>query len=957
MLAMFQTAALERKHPMDRLRLRQFARGLFVALAIAGGFVAGFPTSSDAQVELGAPARQAARPRQTTGFLNRVFRDATGEHKYVVYLPSSYSPDVRWPVILYLHGAGERGNDGTLQTTVGLGPFVKARRDDFPYVVVFPQCEDTQISILQAWAPTSPDGKRALAILSQVERDYAIDAHRRILTGWSMGGYGTWSQGAADPSHWSALVPVSGGGDPTWGSKLASVPIWAFAGANDQVVPPRDTVQMVDAVRAAGGHPTLSVVPDVGHDVWQKVYNDSQLYVWLMNPKLTPAEAAAAGTGQAPASTPAFSAQPGARSPAPAELEGPFVPALSIPNAMSVRLGNDALRAIAYSAPKMIPPDALTGSINDIYSSTESSGYTFSVQFSRISYAGQLERAYIKAFAPEHLNLQLALRATMTIGATYVSGAGRSAYAGPISVVIGTRTPVWLGIDVTPYIDGERLRLKYNAARFDIPYDDWYVTPPYGVSTRGLGMTEDKVSSGLVQGIYGQKSRIEQEVQSIVPFILSKVEERLDLAEVSQVANTFWPLPVYRPRLQVWPQAVSTDERGISVLLGVTAAAIDPHKAPAKPRVERSAGVDLASVAPGTDLAVGVAPDLLQPLTKMLIDDNVARINVLDIPEKSFAAFADRKALSEVFPDLASRPSDTQVWAELRLESPIAIRDAGPTPSEARTAVAQSKSHASDEKPANQEKSADKQKPAKKENGVRVTVLKANSPETPGPRAFEFVVPKAVISIAIKDSPSATKWTPYAELDVNLVQRATATLLHRGFSERGLRLDWAGNPEVKTSAHFAPDAAPKNPEIQTEKLREMFVSAWNAWTHKGPATQFAVADIDFQYAKLRLDGVDWKPPVLSVLFDQPGIKITNSSNADLVYEVKDIYSPWSSEITLAPGKSQEFKVSEPLLFRRMANGDSSQNYTLPVGLQYEFRVAPTGGQPNLFRMREPGAVH
>ena len=238
-----------------------------------------------------------------------------------------------------------------------------------------------------------------------------------------------------------------------------------------------------------------------------------------------------------------FSAQPGARSPAAANLDEPFVPALSIPNAISVRLGNDALRAIAYSAPKMIAPDALTGSINDIYSSTESSGYTFSVQFSRISYAGQLERAYIKAFAPEHLNVQLALRATMTIGATYVSGAGRSAYAGPISVVIGNRYPVWLGMDVTPYVDGDKLRLRYNAARFEIPYDDWYVTAPYGVSTQGLGMTSDKVSSGLVQGIYGQKARIEQEVQSIVPFLLTKVEERLDLSEVSQVANAFWPLP------------------------------------------------------------------------------------------------------------------------------------------------------------------------------------------------------------------------------------------------------------------------------------------------------------------------------------------------------------------------------------------------------------------------------
>jgi hypothetical protein len=436
-----------------------------------------------------------------------------------------------------------------------------------------------------------------------------------------------------------------------------------------------------------------------------------------------------------------------------------------------------------------------------------------------------------------------------------------------------------------------------------------------------------------------------------VPFLLTKVEERLDLSEASQVANAFWPLPVYRPRLQVWPQSVSTDDRGISLVMGVTAAAIDPRKAPSTPRVERSAGIELATVAPSTDLHVGVAPDVLQPLTQMLIEDDVARINVLDIPEKSFAAFADRKTLSQVLPDLASLPAETQVWAELKLASPISIRDGGPTPSgESRPTVAQKKNG----------------------DAVRVTVLKANSedpapksaaggkpaPSSPptGTRAFEFVVPKAVISIAVKENPSATKWTPYAEFDVELVQRATATLLRRGFSERALRIDWAGDPEVKASARFAPDAAPKNAQIESDKLREMFVSAWKAWTHNGPASQVPVSDVNFQYAKLRLDGVDWSPPVLSVLFDEPGIKITNSSNADLVYETKDLYSPWSTEIILAPGKSHEFKVSEPLLFRRVANGEITQTYTLPVGLQYEFRSPPTGGQPTLFRVREAVAA-
>ena len=178
----------------------------------------------------------------------------------------------KWPVILYLHGAGERGRDGVLQTTVGLGPYVRERAATFPFFVVFPQAEDTQGRILTEWSPTSPDGKRALAILASVEREFAIDANRRVLSGWSMGGYGTWSIGAAEPKRWSALVPVAGGGDLAWASSLKDLPIWDFQGATDTVVPPSAVRPLIDAIRKAGGHPKYNEIPDVGHDVWKVAY-------------------------------------------------------------------------------------------------------------------------------------------------------------------------------------------------------------------------------------------------------------------------------------------------------------------------------------------------------------------------------------------------------------------------------------------------------------------------------------------------------------------------------------------------------------------------------------------------------------------------------------------------------------------------------------------------------------
>jgi poly(3-hydroxybutyrate) depolymerase len=972
---------VERTRSMGRLKLVSRLRGLLFVAALVGWFAA-----SESRVLFGQ-AQTFAQSPTSGGFVSRVFQDAAGQHKYVLFIPRNYTADKKWPVILYLHGAGERGTDGVLQTTIGLGPFVKERAATFPFFVVFPQCEDTQGRILTAWSASSPDGRRALAILASVEREFAINSNRRVLTGWSMGGYGTWSLGAAQPKHWSALVPVAGGGDPAWASSLKNIPIWSFEGANDQVVPTRESLQMIDAIRAAGGHPLNTEVPDVGHDVWRIAYNDNRIYEWMLAPSATIPSAAPSSVAASPgAGNPAAAGSPllprsGTRLPAQPAVEGPFIPAVTIPNSLYVRLGNEAIRALAHSAPRLIPASALTGRINDIYSSTEASGYTFSVQFAQITYSGQVERVSAKAYTKDRLNIQLGLRnVSLMIGSTYVQGSGRSAVAGPISVVIGNRYPIWLSFDVTPYVSEGKLRLQLVGTRFEIPSDNWYVSPPYGVSVSGLGMTQERVASGLVEGIYGQKSRIEQEASAIVPSLLPQFEERLAFEDITQAANAFWPLPVYRPRLRVSPESVDVDENGISIVMGVTAAAVDPRKAPQTPRVERSAGIVLESVPRDTELRLGINPGVLEPLTRMLIDEGVARVNVLDIPDKKFAAFADRKALSEILPDLASLPPSTELNAELVLGSPVQVRDGQPEPS--RVAAVSSQMAQKVAGP-----------------GVSVTALKANGadptagsalkatagaapkatasqPQTPksgpnskslqtaaivpnsasGPRPFEFVVPKAVIVLSVKQDPQAAEWKPYAQLEFDLTQQADAMVLRRGFSERALRIGWTGEPLVKASGRFAAGYTPKNSEIRTDKLRDLFTSAWKAWTQNGAASQTPVPDVDFGYSKLRLDAVQWSPPALSVLYDDPGVKITNSSKIELVYETRDIYSVWSEPFRLKPGKSAEFKIFDPMLFRRVVGDQFVQMYTLPVGSHCEFRSLPSGGPPNLFQVPAPAAA-
>jgi poly(3-hydroxybutyrate) depolymerase len=927
-------------HQMERMRVRRWAPAVVSLL-----FVFALP---------GIEREAAAAQAQETGFVNRVFRDSTGEHRYALFIPRGYRADRKWPVILYLHGAGERGTDGVAPTSAGIGPFVRARAANFPFFVVFPQCEDTRGAILTAWSSTSADGSRALAILASIEKEFSIDTGRRVLTGWSMGGYGTWSLGSADPQRWSALVPVAGGGDPAWAPRLKNTPIWAAHGVDDDVVRVVESRRMIEAIRAAGGRPLYSELA-AGHDVWKTFYNDDRLYQWMLEPALAPARSSVGGSASREAGPRERAVQP--------DLEGPFVPAVTIPNAMSVRLGNDMLKALALSVPRMIPPDALRGGINDIFQTTTASGRSFSVQFSRIGYSGQVERAFIKAYARDRLNIQLALRnVNLVIGSTYVQGSGRSAVAGPIWIVIGHRYPVWLSFDVTPYVRDGRLRFQVVATRFDIPGDNWYVTRPYGVSTRGLGMTEELVSDSLVEGIYGQKYRIEREALAIIPALVSRLEERLDLAEVSDVANAFWPLPVYRPRVKVWPQQVAVDDKGVSLVVGVVAAAVDPRKAPRRPRVEPGAGISLGDVPHSTQLTLGVAPGVLEPLSRLLIDADVARVNVLDVPGRAFASFADRKALSEALPGLAQVPPDSQISAELILASPIQVRDAGQARAESPPVATRTDASSGNgrsttvlaARPA-LEARGDRQDGSGGAAGSDGRSTAGQAAEgTAQPRPFEFIVPKAVIAISIKEAGQDARWKPYAELEFELLQRATASVERRGFSERLLEIAWTGEPAIKASGRFSSGRTPSESEIHEDKLRHLVSAAWKNWTQSGPASRVSVPDVDFGYSKLRMDSAAWTPPVLSVGLDDPGIKITNATDDPQVYELKGAYSAWSGPLRLAPGKSHEYDVAEPLLFRRRLDG-SMQVFTLPVG--YPFAFKPSPGKPaGLFRVRESAAA-
>lgn len=190
---------------------------------------------------------------------------------YLLYLPPDYDKQPRWPLMLFLHGSGERGNDLDLVKRHGPPKLIAAGKH-FPFIVVSPQCPEGKW-----WEPFA-----LLALIKDIQSRLKVDADRIYVTGISMGGHGTWMLAAYAPDQIAAVAPICGGGNPGWAELFAHMPVWAFHGAKDNDVSPQRSREMVDALRKNGGDPKLTVYPDKGHDAWTVTYDDPELYEWLL---------------------------------------------------------------------------------------------------------------------------------------------------------------------------------------------------------------------------------------------------------------------------------------------------------------------------------------------------------------------------------------------------------------------------------------------------------------------------------------------------------------------------------------------------------------------------------------------------------------------------------------------------------------------------------------------------
>jgi predicted peptidase len=194
---------------------------------------------------------------------------------YLLALPQDYESRSEWPLVLFLHGAGERGDD--LEKVKKHGPpKLVAAGKSFPFILVSPQCREGVW-----WEPI-----RLTALLDEIEKNYKVDTSRIYVTGLSMGGFGTWRLAAYTPERFAAIAPICGGGEPFWAGKIHHIPTWVFHGAQDKAVPVERSEEMVEALEKQGGEPKLTIYPEAGHDSWTATYDNPGFYDWLLEQQL-----------------------------------------------------------------------------------------------------------------------------------------------------------------------------------------------------------------------------------------------------------------------------------------------------------------------------------------------------------------------------------------------------------------------------------------------------------------------------------------------------------------------------------------------------------------------------------------------------------------------------------------------------------------------------------------------
>jgi predicted esterase len=811
-------------------------------------------------------------------FVDRVYRDADGEHKYVVFEPAGYTPDRKWPTIFYLHGASGRGTDGRAQLIVGLGPAVKARAATLPFLVVFPQNENLRSRLLGGWNDGSNELDRAIRILDEVERTYPVDKQHVVLAGVSMGAFGAWYLGAETPERWKAVIPVSGGGEPGFVPNLAKVPVWAFHAADDQLVPPTASTDLVAAINAAGGRAYVSIVPTGGHNIGASVFARDEVFEWMEHPERD-------------AKTDIDWSQQANMANLISEL--PYVPGADVSRAISVRVNRDILESLSHVLADRVPTDAFNGWKPGRVETTRAGLTSFEVSLSGIHYSGWLERAWITPLEGNVLRVQLGLRQmTMTIPSTRLSSRLLRADAGPMTVFMGYQGPLWLTIDLSPRVVDKQLKLDLLQVEFRIPPHDFSISRPE-VNVRGLPFLQNRIADRLVDGIAEKKPEIEQEIRNGVVPLLSQMEQQV--AEFCEKTVTYsrWPMPLWQPRFRFYPEAVDIDDAGITLHLGSTVAALAP-KSREIPILPFTADGEQAPAFAAEGVDVAVSQRLLTAWGTLLSKSDVARFHVLDLQSDGFRELGKREFWNRVLDEPHRIPEGWEDNTEFVLAAPFRVTAPDcPTDPAAPLALCE---------------------------------------------RLRMVLPSLQLQLSVRP-PGELEWREHLLADMSLNQDLRVAIQKNGFAKRQLAMtvepvELPGLQAKVRSAdgNWQPLEAPG---IATQ-FHEGWVQSFGQVARAAP-----LADMKLGELALRADACGATSTHVVLRTKRPGVRVYNPTELAVDYQVQAAGTAWSELYRLDPGQSHEFRPATPLLWQA-APSQGGLRYTLPLGLDTRVRIGSSG---------------
>lgn len=592
------------------------------------------------------------------GFRTCTFEDAAGPHRYLVFLPRNYDPAVKWPVLLFLHGAGERGTDLDLLLTGQLAVALE-KWPEMPFIAVFPQCENRTGRALTGWLADSPDGQRAMQILSQVEQTYSIDPDRRMLAGWSMGGYGAWSLAAAWPEKWSSVLVLAGGAlhDQLPLEKLAQrrVPVWAISASGDPLIPWQRSQTLIEQLNKLGGHSTFTLLEGKSHDFCPRVFAASEVYEWMLNPgSRSPATIGFPVENSLPLRTKYY--------------EQHVVEFRTISQALGLRLGNDPFVQLAPELPALLTSGPLQGTLADVQQTLGTGESEMRVGMTDLSYRCEMTELWAHGISGGRLGLEVGFQPLeLTIGRTTLDSRHHTLRTGPIHIRMGTYRPAVLKLEVQPVIESGRLKLRLLRRAFTFDDGNWYIEPPTEVEGHSNRFTTDQLVTGIIGSLYGSRQDLVDRVLGVVPELIARAERELELRSAPGLARLLSPLPVLVPDVNVSPAMIRTDADGVSVVCDL------------KLRVRGKSDLlplavplQLQDLSPDRQLSLAIDLGAMTSVSRMTVEEGAAQINVLDISEDSFAALADPHIMNDILPELHAEPQES-LNVVLRLVAPMVM--------------------------------------------------------------------------------------------------------------------------------------------------------------------------------------------------------------------------------------------------------------------------------------------